>query len=187
MNKKSLPCLTWDFIDRHQEESFHFFRITSVRLRHPQTRKVRRFYQLDSKDWVNVFGLTAKQELILIELYRFGTLERSIETPGGVIEDGESPIEAAKREFLEETGYEAGSIEPIGTLAPNPAVNTNRIHFYHAANLTQKTQATDEDEVIQVSCMPLKQFEDLILQGNISHALVVAGYYMLQQKLRQEM
>ena len=165
---------------------FRFFRIIKLHLRHPRTRQIRRFYQLDSKDWVNVFGFTNKQELVIIELYRFGTLECSIETPGGVIEDGERPIEAARREFLEETGYHAGVLEPLGILAPNPAVNTNRIHFYVATDLTLKEQDTDEDEVIHASCVTLKQFETLITQGKVFHSLVVAGYYMLKEKLKQK-
>ena len=68
-------------------------------------------------------------------------------------------MDAARRELLEETGYEAGKLEAIGKLSPNPAVNTNTIHYYKATELVYKGQKTDEDEVIDVRLMSIDSFE----------------------------
>ena len=175
--------LIWKKMSQKIEKSFGFFDISTIALKHPISKEQKIFHQFKSQDWVNVFALTKKNELVTIKLFRFGNLKLSIETPGGIVENKENLKKAAQRELLEETGYLAKKFELIGHFSPNPAVNTNQVYYYLATSLEKKEQQLDEDEVINVDLISIKKFEKLIERGKIDHALVIAGYYLLKKNL----
>jgi ADP-ribose pyrophosphatase len=127
-------------------------------------------------DWCNVLAETPAGELVLIWQYRFGTDALSLEIPGGVIDPGEEPIDAARRELLEETGYEAESIELVSVVEPNPALQGNRCFTYLArgARPTGKT-AFDDLEDLETVLVPKSELAGLIDDREITHALVVVA------------
>ena len=131
-------------------------------------------YCFSCPDWCNVVALTEKDELVLIWQYRFGTDALSLEIPGGVIEPGESPRDAAERELREETGYEASSFEHLMTVDPNPALQGNRCHTFLArgARLAGST-AFDELEECELALIPSAHATDLLDGGHITHSLVI--------------
>ncbi len=146
--------------------------------RSPRTGKAHEFYVLDSPDWVNVIPLTPANEVILVRQYRLGTNQFSLEIPGGMLDPGESPAAAATRELLEETGYAGDDAERIGTVHPNPAINTNRCHTYLLRNVRrQGNPRQDSTEDLEVQAVPLAQIPGLIRDGRITHALVIAAFY----------
>lgn len=136
------------------------------------------FYVVKIQDWVNVFVFTPEDELVLIEQYRHGTDEVTLEVPGGAIDDGESPLEAAARELREETGFTCESWEIVGCVEPNPAIQNNRC-WTLVGRGARKTHATDMDEheEIEVKLVPRGQMDSLIKDRTIKHSLVVAGWY----------
>jgi 8-oxo-dGTP pyrophosphatase MutT (NUDIX family) len=71
--------------------------------------------------WANILALTKNGEVVLVKQYRHGVCDVLWELPGGVVEDGEDPTDGARRELLEETGYRALDLIPVGQLYPNPA------------------------------------------------------------------
>src|SRR5688500_9405104 len=77
-------------------------------------------------DWCNVIAETETGEIIMVWQHRFGTDELSLEIPCGVVDEGEEPLAAARRELREETGYEAESLELLCAFAPNPALQNNK-------------------------------------------------------------
>ncbi|MCU0586279.1 MAG: NUDIX hydrolase [Desulfobacterales bacterium] len=78
--------------------------------------------------------LTPGREVVLIRQYRHGTREVTLEIPGGILEAGDTPSAAARRELGEETGYAAAEMISLGCVHPNPAFLENRCHTFLARN-----------------------------------------------------
>lgn len=107
------------------------------------------YFVLDCRDWVVVIPETEKT-FLMVKQWRHGINRVSVEFPGGIIDKGESPSEAAKRELLEETGCEAGNIIHLGSMSPNPAIQNNSVHIFLAKDLKMTgKQHLDSDEFVE--------------------------------------
>jgi len=136
------------------------------------------FVYLDAPDWVNVVALTADDRVVLIEQYRHGTQEVTLEIPGGMVDPGEAPLQAGLRELREETGYEGSDARMIGVVAPNQAIINNRCHtvLVRCVDVVGVPQLEGNEE-IRTTLAPLTAIPDLIRSGAISHALVIAAFH----------
>ena len=154
------------------------FELYVQRLRSPKGDYEDDFYFFDIVDWVNVIAITAQQEVVMVEQYRFGVHKASLEIPGGMLESKEDrPEAAASRELAEETGYTAEVFEPLGAVYPNPAMQTNTCFTYLARNaVLSKPQKLDDAEDIRVLLVPLADIPKLITEQRITHALMVAAF-----------
>ena len=127
---------------------------------------------MNAPDWVIVIP-EKNDNFIMVKQWRHGEAALSVEFPGGVIDKGEKPEEAARRELEEETGYKAGKLIELGNVNPNPALFSNHVHFYLAQDL-QATgkQCLDDDEFI--NCMELSKKEVLDGMGTeqFPHAMM---------------
>jgi 8-oxo-dGTP pyrophosphatase MutT (NUDIX family) len=127
------------------------------------------------RSWANILALTKNRDAILVRQYRHGICEVLWELPGGVVEDGEDPLEGVRRELLEETGYKADTIIPIGQLYPNPALQTNTLYCYLALDAEKMCeQALDAGEDIEVHLVPLEELIRMAKQDEFPHALQIA-------------
>ncbi len=116
----------------------------------------------------------------MIEQYRHGTGEVTLEFPGGMVDEGETPERAAGREMLEETGYDAREVVVLGRTRPNPAIQDNWIHTFLARDATfRHAPVFESTEQTAVRLVPLADIPALIANGTINHALVVVGFYWL--------
>lgn len=88
------------------------------------------FFVVNTFDWVNVVAVTKSGNFVMVKQHRLGSDEISLETPGGVIEQGEEPEKCAGRELLEETGYRGDRITLLNRSWVNPAIMSNSIYFY---------------------------------------------------------
>lgn len=135
-----------------------------------------KFYVLDTPEWINVIALTPDDKVILVEQYRFGIQKPTLEIPGGMVDIPESPFAGAKRELLEETGYVSGQWTRIGKVSSNPAIQNNYTHLFLARDCTfEGGENPDTHERINVHTIPLDRFLDLVQDGTIHHAIVVAA------------
>ena len=122
----------WDEVERHDVYAGRIFTIRQERLRSPVTGREHAFDIVDAPSWVNVVAVTPRNRVLLIRQYRAGTREVTTEVPGGTVDPGESPLDAAKRELLEETGYTSDEWSEIGKVEPNPAFQTNLTYTFLA-------------------------------------------------------
>lgn len=130
---------------------------------------------IEFRSWGNVVALTKNDEVVLVKQYRHGVCEVLLEFPGGVVEDGEDPAEGIKRELLEETGYTASNMIPIGNLYPNPALQSNTQYCFLALDAEKVSpQNLDAGEDIEVQLVPLAELIEMARQGRFPHALDVA-------------
>ena len=142
------------------------------------------FYVIDSNDWVNVLALTSNQEIILVRQFRYGTQNYSLEPPGGVIEKGEDPIFAGKRELLEETGFSGTNPKLIGSVFPNSAIMSNRCHFVMLSDVEKHSDVSfDPHEELETILVPISELDNLVKSGEISHSIALNAIYHLQLTL----
>jgi 8-oxo-dGTP pyrophosphatase MutT (NUDIX family) len=142
----------------------------------PETGAQAQFFVIRCPDWVNVVAETVEGEIILVKQYRHGTNDFSLEIPGGVIDEGETPEQAALRELEEETGYVAESIMPLGVVSANAAIMNNHAHSFWARGCRLlKPQALDEHEQIAVSLKSPEKLLESVRNGEIHHSIVVAA------------
>jgi 8-oxo-dGTP pyrophosphatase MutT (NUDIX family) len=134
------------------------------------------FYILKTNDWVNVVALTDADELVMIEQWRQGVLRVTLEIPGGIVDPGESPLDAAIRELAEETGYVAREWRSLGSIEPNPAIQDNRCHTFLALGARASGEtAFDAHEQCRVVIAPWAESGALLASGRITHALVAVA------------
>lgn len=163
--------------------SCRVFTVRERKLRSSRTGQAHPFYVLDCADWVNVIAVSEKDELILVRQHRAGTDRPSLEVPGGMVDPGESPLEAARRELLEETGYAPSELVPIGTIHPNPALQANVTHSFLATGCRRVADPKlDSTEEVEVVLEPVARADEMLRNGEITHALVAVAF--LHWKLR---
>lgn len=148
------------------------FRIDKVELANGNSFNATIF---EFRAWANIMALTKEGQVVLIQQYRHGIREVLWEFPGGVIEDGEEPVEGAKRELLEETGYQASRMIEIARLYPNPALQTNTLYGFLALDAERvREQSLDAGEEIEVQLVPLEELVEKARHGDFPHALMTA-------------
>lgn len=157
------------------------FRIFSVResvCRSPDGA-LKTFSVIDTRDWamvVPVIETKRGKAFVMVRQWRHGAQELSVEFPGGVLESDERNIEGAALELREETGFVADSVTKLGEMNPNPAIMSNRIHFYLAENLTQTgTRELDEDEFVEVLTVPAVDVLQNMGRSPYIHSLTAAA------------
>ncbi len=152
----------------------------------PRTGVMHDMFVLEQPDWVNVIPLTPDNHVVLIEQWRHGSRTIELETPGGMLDDGEPVETAGRRELREETGYDAEKIVSLGTCRPNPAIQGNRQHYLLATGCRKVTEpALDSAEDIAVRTVPLTGIPELIRTGQIAHGIVIGAFYWLDLYQRE--
>jgi ADP-ribose pyrophosphatase len=132
------------------------------------------FEVLDGPDTVAILALTENDEVVLVREFRAGPEELILELPGGMVEEGQTPSEAARRELLEETGYE-GALVDVGTIL-HDAYSTWLKHAFVARNC-RKVGDPAEGELTEPVLLSLREFREHLRGGRLTD--VDAGYRAL--------
>ena len=144
----------------------------------PDGRIAKEYYVLEYPNWVNVVAITADKKVIMVKQYRHSGGLISIEIPGGVIDGDENPVDAAKRELLEETGYLFQDFELVSTIYPNPATSNNVTYCYLAhGGVKVQEQDLDEHEDIDIEFYSIEEVKQMLLKNEIPQALHVTGLF----------
>ncbi len=146
----------------------------------PRTGAAHSFFRIVAGDWVNVIPITADDKVVMVQQYRHGSRDVTLEIPGGMVDPGETPEQAGARELREETGYAASVLEFIGKVNPNPALFGNHCHTFLARDARQVDEIRNEGaEETHVVTVPLAAISDVVRRGEITHALVVTAFHWL--------
>ena len=131
------------------------------------------YYSLKLPDYTSVIALTADRNILLVKQYRPAIERDALELPSGLVDPGESPGEAAARELLEETGYEARDVQVLGPMTTDNGRLSNRIWACFAADVQPVSGKTPEAG-IEVVVYSLPELWRAAADGRFDHALHVA-------------
>ncbi len=171
----------WTLLDTELVQDGNIIRLHRDRVRAPRSGSVHPYWRIEAAEWVNVVPVTADGDVVMVRQWRHGTREITLEIPGGIVDPGETPADAAARETLEESGYGGGELVSLGALAPNPALFTNRVHSYWIRGVQRVAEIQNHgEEETAVELVPLADLGRRVRNGEIQHALVVAALHLFQ-------
>lgn len=145
------------------------------------------FYVLEYPSWVNVIAITEEGRFVMVRQYRHGLGRMSTELCAGVVEDGEEPEAAGRRELEEETGYTGGRWSLQCVISGNPSTTNNLTYCYLAEGVRQTTeQHLDPTESITVLTMSREELMELMMSDDMKQSLMLAPlwrYFYLSEKV----
>jgi len=144
------------------------------------------FSVIETKDWAIVIPVIETEEgkkFVMVWQWRHSSRCLSLEFPGGVFNPGENAEQAAARELHEETGYKPEKIKKIGEFSPNPAIMSNKVHFFLAEDLIDTGKRNlDEDEFIEVELIDVNKVIEGMGREPYVHALMGAAMALYNQQ-----
>lgn len=169
----------WPLVRCEEVADCRVFRVRRDVAVSPETGMEHGFFVLEGADWVNVVALTEAGEMVFVRQWRAGTGEVTLEIPGGTVDPGDpSPLEAARRELREETGYVSDDWREIGWVHPNPAILSNRCFTFRALGCRREGEPSpDGTEELSVELHPEARVPALVREGRIRHALVLVAFH----------
>ena len=141
--------------------------------------KVSRRIRIDHPEASAIIPFVSESEIIMVRQYRYALGRETLELPAGKVNQGEKPEQCARRELLEETGYEAVSLDLIYTYAPALGYSNELIHIYSSRYLKQVRAPIDQEEISSVERLGVEEIRSLIRQGKILDGKTLIGLAML--------
>jgi len=184
-NENENENLLWKQLDSKCICSTRVVQVNEVKSLSPQQTEGN-YIVMDAPSWVIVIpelqDAEGKEKFVMVEQWRHGSCSISREFPGGVVNEGEDPEAGAKRELLEETGYEARKITFLGKVSPNPAIMSNYLYVYAAEDLVNThEQHLDADEYVRVFEEDAEEVFKKMGDAPYSHGLMVAAFQLFQR------
>ena len=157
------------------------FTLVSSLRENPRNSITTEFLRIDCIDWAGTIPVTSDGRVVLVRQYRHGIDHPCLEIPAGCVhEDDENFSMSARRELLEETGYDSEEFEFLGFVHPNPGMMPVKCHIYLSRNVVRiRQQALDDGEDIEVVLQPLREIPRMIQSGEITHSMIISAFALL--------
>lgn len=176
--------LTWKRLSSYYIHRGPWATLRSDRCEMPKGHIVEDYYVLEYNNWVNAVAITEDEKVLMVHQYRHAAGIVSLEIPGGVIDAGESPEQALRRELLEETGYRFDDFELLSIVYANPSTANNHTYCYLARGGKRvQQQKLDEQEELVVETFTIDEVKKLLLNNKIAQALHCTGLFYALIKL----
>jgi 8-oxo-dGTP pyrophosphatase MutT (NUDIX family) len=173
----------WRILRRELLVDRRWLRVFQEQAQLPNGHTIDDFHLIETPPWVAVVALTDAREVLFVDQYRRGLDGVSRELPAGVIEPGEAPLEAARRELLEETGHVASEWLPLATVAPEPSRSTARAHLFVARGAHRVAgQRLDDSEDVSVHLVPLAEALRATDDGLVVHGTHIGALLLAERK-----
>lgn len=124
-------------------------------------------------------------KFFFVSQWRYAQSEVTLEYPAGKREEGEDDLNTAKREIVEEVGYEGTDWKYLGVMYPTPAYDSETIGMYYAKKGAYKGQHLDSDENINVSKYSLDEITDMIVDGKIHDAKTIGMTFLVKENKKK--
>lgn len=155
-------------------ESNEIYKIKTYRLLEEKIElpsgKVSTHVTLDHPGAVVILPEISTGVFLVLSQYRHSIKREIVELPAGTLGVGEDPLFCAKRELMEEAGYEPQELIPLGTLYPAPGFCNEVQYLYFARNLTPNKLPQDEDEIITVKRVSIDEIFTMVDSGELMDA-----------------
>lgn len=176
----------WERLGGERLLETRYFNLRSDRLRLPDGSVKDPYYVLERPDAAIIFPITENDEVVLVRQYRPPIERLELGLPAGLVEPGEKPETAARRELLEETGYGGGRWEPLGSLASSPSLKDNWAYLFLARGVEETAPPDpDEHETIEVVRVPVSEVFGLVSSGEIVSSSGVAAVMLALRRLEE--
>lgn len=128
------------------------------------------------QDGSAIVAVNDNEEILLVKQYRYPLDRDIVELPAGLVDEGETPLETAKRELKEETGYEAKKWEELTSMYSSPGWQDEQVHIFAARGLKKTSeQQLDGDEILTYSTQPFEEVLQKVNNGEITDAKTIIG------------
>ena len=176
----------WERLGSERLLTNRYFSLRSDRLRLPDGGIKDPYYVLERPDAAIIVPITAGNEAVLVRQYRPPLEMMELGPPAGLVEEGEKPEEAARRELAEETGFTGGEWEPLGSLASSPSLKDNWAYLFLARGVEKTTPPNpDEHELVEVIKVPAEDLRHLVHSGKIVSSSGVAAIMLALERLQE--
>ena len=175
----------WEQVRSEKLLETPYFTLRSDALRLPDGSVKDPYFVLERPDAAIIFPLTREGEVVLVRQYRPPLERMELGLPAGLVEEGEEPEAAARRELAEETGYSGGEWETLGSLASSPSLKDNWAYLFLARGVEQTAAPDpDEHELVETVKVPAEALLGLISSGEIVSSSGVAAVMLALERLR---
>ena len=183
--KKTQDLLRWQWLSGNIVRKDRWVDLRENTYLLPNGREITPYYTTRNRNFSVIVARDTEGGFICVRQFRPGTETVTTEFPAGGMEDGEDPLDAAKRELLEETGYEAERWTALGRIAPNATIANNYAYIFLAEGCRKVSgRHLDATECMETAVLPAEIMEEMITECRVIQAVHVAAFYMAREKHR---
>ena len=166
--------MNWDILKSSYPFVCPWLKVRKDIVRLPNGVEIPDFYVTEAPDWVNVIAITTEGKFIIEEQYRHGIQQVCFELCAGMVDKEETPLEAAKRELLEETGYAGGKWTAFGMSVPNANGSTTKCYHFVAIDVERKQDPKlERTEDIKIHLVQEGEVKAMMNDGRIVEGVML--------------